>query len=634
MNRTLWKSALGVCMGLITVPSDVLAGRGGGYGGGRGSYGGGGYGGGQRGEYGGGGQRGEYGGESGGSHSPSFSQPRSPSGGSGSASGQYGNRNSSGGSGGAAAAGAGYANKNQRGSHDAGAAAAGAGYSNKNQSTLPNNGAAAAGAGYANKNQSTLPNNGAAAGGAAYANRNQSALPNNGAAAAGAGYANRNQSALPNNGAAAVGAGYANRNQSALPNNGAAAAGAGYANRNNSNLPYNGAAAVGAGYANRNDANLPYNGAGAMGAAASANNANNNNGYNGLGAAAVGAGAWNGNNSGAWGNGMGAGGVGAWGAGSPQYGYGYSNYNNPYAGGAVGGQSIAAGAPPQGGAPMQAMNYAQPLSTTSAPPASAAADEAVSAFAQARAAFKAGDYDNALSLTQQALAQAPSDSTMHQFLALVLFAQGKYDQAAAPLYAVLSVGPGWDWTTLSGMYPDVSTYTAQLRNLESYARDNPNSAHARFVLAYQYLCEGHDANAVEQLRYVVRLQPADTLSAQLVAKYHPAGAAQPAPEPSAAEVAPGAEGKLAGKWVATPAEGASIALAIGDDGGFSWTVSGPGKPATTIAGSSTFADGVLTLAGKGQNGALAGKVAWQDADHFTFRLVSAPSQDPGLKFAR
>ena len=51
-------------------------------------------------------------------------------------------------------------------------------------------------------------------------------------------------------------------------------------------------------------------------------------------------------------------------------------------------------------------------------------------------------------------------ATLHEFLALVFFAQGKYDQAAAPLYAVLSVGPGWDWTTLSGMYPDVDTYTA------------------------------------------------------------------------------------------------------------------------------------------------------------------------------
>ena len=54
-----------------------------------------------------------------------------------------------------------------------------------------------------------------------------------------------------------------------------------------------------------------------------------------------------------------------------------------------------------------------------------------------------------------------------------LFAQGKYEQAAAPLYAVLSVGPGWDWTTLSGMYPDVDTYTGQLRSPGSLRQGEP-----------------------------------------------------------------------------------------------------------------------------------------------------------------
>ena len=46
----------------------------------------------------------------------------------------------------------------------------------------------------------------------------------------------------------------------------------------------------------------------------------------------------------------------------------------------------------------------------------------------------------------------------------MLFAVGKYDLAAGPLYAVLSVGPGWDWTTMAGLYPDIDVYTAQLRN--------------------------------------------------------------------------------------------------------------------------------------------------------------------------
>ena len=54
----------------------------------------------------------------------------------------------------------------------------------------------------------------------------------------------------------------------------------------------------------------------------------------------------------------------------------------------------------------------------------------------------------------------------------------------------------------------------------------------------------------------------------------------------------------------------------------------------TIAGTSTNADGILTLASQGQDGALVGKVAWQDADHFNVRLAGAPPTDPGLNFSR
>ncbi len=54
-----------------------------------------------------------------------------------------------------------------------------------------------------------------------------------------------------------------------------------------------------------------------------------------------------------------------------------------------------------------------------------------------------------------------------------------------------------------------------------------------------------------------------------------------------------------------------------------------------IAGKSAFANGILTLTAQGgQNGALVGRVAWQDADNFSFRLVGGPPNDPGLKFAR
>ena len=356
-------------------------------------------------------------------------------------------------------------------------------------------------------------------------------------------------------------------------------------------------------------------------------------------------------------------GVGAWGMGSAMYGWGLSEYNNAY----YGLPQMSAGqlaAPtqariadrddvgqPTGGnsgqlpGPTQARiadryDLSQPISTTAAAPAAPVAAKASASFNQARDAFRQGNYTQAVRLDQQALEQMPNDPSLHEFLALGQFAQGKYDQAASTLYAVLSVGPGWNWTSLIGMYPEADVYTRQLRALEAYSKANPQSAPAHFVLGYHYLTQGHDEAAVKQFEQAARLKPADKLSAQLVAQYHssearPPSAAEATSLPGNTAAAPATQGKLPGSWVASPAKDFRVTLTIKDDGHFTWDASGSGRARKSIAGTSTIADGILTLTGQGgQDGALVGKVDWQDAEHFTFRLVGAPSNDPGLKFAR
>ena len=57
----------------------------------------------------------------------------------------------------------------------------------------------------------------------------------------------------------------------------------------------------------------------------------------------------------------------------------------------------------------------------------------------------------------------------------MLFALKRYDDAAASLYAVLSTGPGWDWTTMIGLYPSVAD--DQLRSWKEYARETPDRRH-------------------------------------------------------------------------------------------------------------------------------------------------------------
>ncbi|MCA9055317.1 MAG: tetratricopeptide repeat protein, partial [Planctomycetaceae bacterium] len=77
---------------------------------------------------------------------------------------------------------------------------------------------------------------------------------------------------------------------------------------------------------------------------------------------------------------------------------------------------------------------------------------ATSVFNRAREDFYAGNYDEALERVNKALGVMPGDPVMNEFRALVLFAQGNFKEAAATIHAVLAVGPGWDWTTMTSVY--------------------------------------------------------------------------------------------------------------------------------------------------------------------------------------
>jgi tetratricopeptide (TPR) repeat protein len=170
-------------------------------------------------------------------------------------------------------------------------------------------------------------------------------------------------------------------------------------------------------------------------------------------------------------------------------------------------------------APDQADVQAGALLPTTPPPAPPEDDTATAAnklFDAARAAFKDGQYADAQAKTEQAIAKLPSDAALHEFRCLCLFAQGKYKDAAAGLYAVLAAGPGWNWETVRGLYGNADDYTKQLRALEGYVKDHMDAGDGHFLLAYHYLVLGNKNDAVNQFKEVVRVQPNDKLSAELV----------------------------------------------------------------------------------------------------------------------
>jgi predicted Zn-dependent protease len=173
-------------------------------------------------------------------------------------------------------------------------------------------------------------------------------------------------------------------------------------------------------------------------------------------------------------------------------------------------QSVDTSAAPVTNAPQEAPPPPSAPATPEVPP------EASEHVDLAREAFKSEQYERALKEIEEAIRVLPKDTTLHEFRALVLFAQGKYKEAASGIYAVLAVGPGWNWETMSGLYANPDTYTKQLRALEAYVRQNPNAADGRFLLAYHYLCLNSIPQAVTELKEFEKLVPKDQLAPQLV----------------------------------------------------------------------------------------------------------------------
>jgi tetratricopeptide (TPR) repeat protein len=332
-------------------------------------------------------------------------------------------------------------------------------------------------------------------------------------------------------------------------------------------------------------------------------------------------------------------GAGWWGAGllagaeladlTTPWSWGYIPYANPYCAGPI----VVEGA---------TVDYSQPIALAAAPATDSTAepddDEQQSATTPAapfldaaRAAFLKGDYAAALTQCDKAIAKNPKDTVPNELRGVILFALQRYDEAAAALYAVLSVGPGWDWTTMSSLYDDVSVYTEQLRALEQYVRDNPNSAQARFVLAYQYLTCGHADAATAQFKAIVRLNPKDQLSAQILSALSTPDTGKPSAT-AATPPKPVKASSLVGNWKATRADGKTIALNLSGDGKYTWTYAQKDKP-QTFSGDYSVADNLLVLKQSGTP-VMVGQVTPIDADSFNFKLPGDNPNDPGLTFGK
>jgi tetratricopeptide (TPR) repeat protein len=332
-------------------------------------------------------------------------------------------------------------------------------------------------------------------------------------------------------------------------------------------------------------------------------------------------------------------GMGTWGSGAAMYNCGYLGYSNPY----------YSSAEADGG-----FDYSQPIlvadNTPNAaapadaggeepPPADEAANSAEEQLYAAIDAFKNGDCDSALKLVNQAIEKRPADAVLHEFRALVLFATKEYEPAAATIHAVLAVGPGWDWTTLSSLYADISVYTEQFKDLELYVLSHPQDGAAHFLLAYHYLTCGHPDSAAAELEQVVKLVPADKVAADLLKMLSPpkAPAQKPTakpPLPDVPKVAPQPiePASLVGTWKAERDDGSKFELALKADSNFTWKYAQQQK-SQEFAGTYSV-EGKLLVLNRKDGASLVGQLTSGGQKKFNFKIVGGPGDDPGLDFAR
>jgi tetratricopeptide (TPR) repeat protein len=331
---------------------------------------------------------------------------------------------------------------------------------------------------------------------------------------------------------------------------------------------------------------------------------------------------------------MSAFGVTRWGINRLAYGFGYWGYSNPYAGGGSSGDYGYSYSEPL-------VSYSEPAAPAESAPADAATmspetDAGLAAFEQSRTAFFGGDYEGALQLLDTTLKTRPNDTVVHEFRGLVLFALNKYPEASAAIYAVLSAGPGWDWTTMSGLYPIVDTYSEQLRALESFVRDNPKSPDGTFLLGYHYLTMGHKDAAAMQFAAALELLPGDKLLTQLAGtaavKLESASDTPPAPP---ANVGPPEKvvsvETLAGTWEASSAD-ARFELKLASDSTFVWTYT-RGTATQSVKG--VFATDQDTLAMEPDaGGTMLAEIDLKSPSSFQFTMMGGEANDPGLQFAK
>jgi len=167
--------------------------------------------------------------------------------------------------------------------------------------------------------------------------------------------------------------------------------------------------------------------------------------------------------------------------------------------------------------------------------------EALSYADRGETAFKAGNYTQAVSDWKHALVDDPQNGTLGMMLAQAMFASGSYAEAAGATQMAMSLLPQEQWGVVvrnyTDLYPNVQSYTDQLRALEKARNGKTTDPALRFLLGFHYNYLGYPTQAARELAKAIELAPQDEMSRQMLNMIK--GVATPTSQPALSVPTPG-----------------------------------------------------------------------------------------------
>src|SRR5579872_2669621 len=163
----------------------------------------------------------------------------------------------------------------------------------------------------------------------------------------------------------------------------------------------------------------------------------------------------------------------------------------------------------------EAPRYTASLARAATKPAGSQEDKVLNG----EAAFRHGDYLEAIEDWKSALADGSRNPVLVMLLGQAYFAAGNYREPAVTTHAAMHALPQDRWGVVVSnrgeLYGNPNSYVFQLQQLEVAVHENPKDPAQRFLLAYHYAYLGYPQPAVAQLDKVVELEPRDEMAAQL-----------------------------------------------------------------------------------------------------------------------